>query len=203
MLELARRPPADLEAMSRGAWEWVRAHHTREQLLARLPPVDARDPRALSAGARPEDPRARSMSPTHPTTPPAPSSTRTRTAGSTFRPISTTPSLSCGGQIARATRRRRHGRNPHGLRRRRARRRHSRQPLPWSPGSTTSGSSRRGRSCRRGAARISPPAACSRRGRSTGSCRRRSIVSMARRPPRLSIPPSSACSAASRRRRRA
>ena len=31
VLELAARPPADLEAMSRSAWEWVRAHHTREQ----------------------------------------------------------------------------------------------------------------------------------------------------------------------------
>ena len=25
------RPAADLEAMSRAGWEWVRAHHTREQ----------------------------------------------------------------------------------------------------------------------------------------------------------------------------
>ena len=31
VLELAERPAADLEAMSRRAWEWVRAHHTREQ----------------------------------------------------------------------------------------------------------------------------------------------------------------------------
>lgn len=29
--ELAARPPAELAAMSRNAWEWVRAHHTREQ----------------------------------------------------------------------------------------------------------------------------------------------------------------------------
>jgi len=31
VLELAARPPAELEAMSRSAWEWVRAHHTRDQ----------------------------------------------------------------------------------------------------------------------------------------------------------------------------
>jgi len=30
VLELTRRPAEELEAMSRSAWEWVRAHHTRE-----------------------------------------------------------------------------------------------------------------------------------------------------------------------------
>ena len=31
VLELARRPPDELAAKSRCAWEWVRAHHTRER----------------------------------------------------------------------------------------------------------------------------------------------------------------------------
>jgi glycosyltransferase involved in cell wall biosynthesis len=31
VLELAARPPHDLAAMSRNAWSWVRAHHTRER----------------------------------------------------------------------------------------------------------------------------------------------------------------------------
>ena len=31
VLELAAQPPETLEAMSRNAWEWVRAHHTRDQ----------------------------------------------------------------------------------------------------------------------------------------------------------------------------
>ncbi|MEO8196007.1 MAG: glycosyltransferase [Thermoanaerobaculia bacterium] len=31
VLELAARPPEELATMSRNAWEWVRAHHTRDQ----------------------------------------------------------------------------------------------------------------------------------------------------------------------------
>lgn len=34
VLDLAARPPAELEAASRRAWEWVRAHHTRQRFAA-------------------------------------------------------------------------------------------------------------------------------------------------------------------------
>jgi hypothetical protein len=34
VLELAARPPEELETMSRNAWHWVRTHHTRERFTA-------------------------------------------------------------------------------------------------------------------------------------------------------------------------